>query len=101
VVCVAWPTQAAAGTYALELGRALSGGVSPDLGVPYSRLLSRPSVRDIGGNQHLVAWQAGTPGNAGLPIQMAEDAALPALPSCAHLPPQAAPHVIGCSQVPR
>ena len=97
VVCAAWPTQAAADKYASELRALLPGGVTPDLGVPYSRLLSRPSVRDTGGSQHLVAWQAATPGNAGLVLQMVEDTALPALPDCAHLLPQSAAHVTGCT----
>jgi hypothetical protein len=97
MVCVAWPSQAAADRYASEVGRVLSGGVSPDLGVPYSRLLKHPSVRDIGGSQHLVAWQADTPGNAGLAIQMVEDTALPALPDCARLPPSIARQITGCT----
>ena len=97
VVCVAWPTQAAADKYTSELRALLPGGVAPDLGVPYSRLLSRPSVRDIGGSHHLVAWQAGTPANAGAVLQMVQDTTLPALPDCAHLPPQNAAHVTGCT----
>lgn len=97
VVCAAWPTQAAAAAYASELDQLLPSGTAPDLGVPYPSLLSRPSVRDRGGSQHLVSWQAGTPADAGLALQMVTDTTLPALPDCSHLLPQTAAHATGCS----
>jgi hypothetical protein len=96
VVCVSWPSQAAAAGYAAELRQALSTGVSPTENVPYATLLTHATVTTVGGSQHVVKWQADTPENAQTVFQMADSIGLPALPDCARLPASAAARVIGC-----
>ncbi len=81
VGCSAWRSAAAAAAYRLDLDRALLGsGVDPVSHEPFSRLLPRASVHGVGGAQHLVSWQADSPGHAPLVFKMVETRDLPALP---------------------
>jgi hypothetical protein len=95
VVCVSWSSQAASATYASELPRAFSG-VSVAQDVPYSTLLTHPTVTDVGGGQHVVEWQADTPQSALTVFSLVDDMGLPALPDCAKLSPAAAASLVGC-----
>ena len=101
VVCVAWPSQAQAARFTADLRRALSAGLSPATNERYSALLGHASVTDVGGSQHVIRWQADTPGYAASRIfLMLESTDLPALPDCgrlSNLPPGARAHVAGCS----
>jgi hypothetical protein len=96
VVCVSWPSQAAAAGYAAELRQALSSGVSSAEDVPYATLLTHATVTTVGGSQHVVEWQADTPENAQTVFQMIDNTGLPALPDCPRLSASAAARVIGC-----
>lgn len=96
VVCASWPSAAAASSYERNLKAALATGMSFSRGVRYSSLLTHASVRSVGGPQHVVAWQAGTPGNALLVIEMAQSLDLPALPDCQRLPPAGQSRIVGC-----
>jgi hypothetical protein len=97
VACVAWSGQAGAAQYAADVRKALSSGVSYATNQPYSALLSHPSVTSIGGSQHIVQWQADTPGRADLIFQMFLNRDLPALPYCGRLTPAVRSRVIGCA----
>jgi hypothetical protein len=77
VTCTAWPTQAAAAQYASAVRTALASGTSAETNQPYSALLKDPTVTSLGGSQHVVQWQADTPGRADLIFQMIEDNDLP------------------------
>ena len=79
VTCTAWPTQAAATRYASAVRTALASGTSAETKQPYSALLKNPTVTSLGGSQHVVQWQADTPGRANLIFQMIEDNDLPPL----------------------
>jgi hypothetical protein len=95
VTCVAWPSAGAAGAYEKDVRQALAGRSIQTL-QPFSSLLVHPSVSSLGDSQHIVRWQARTPGQASLVLQMTEDYGLPALPNCARLTHAAAAQVIGC-----
>jgi len=97
VACVAWSSQADAAQYAAGARKALSSGVSVATNQRFSALLSHPSVASIGGSQHIVSWQADTPGRADLVFQMYLNRDLPGLPDCARMPPAARNRVIGCT----
>lgn len=96
VGCAAWPTAAAASTYQRDLTRALASGMSVSRGERFASLLTHVSVRDVGGPDHVVSWQASTPGAAQLVIQLVASSDLPGLPDCQRLSPQAAAHEPGC-----
>ena len=64
VACVSWPTSAAADAYTAELRDALARGTTRLRGDAYSELLKSSAVLEIGGDEHVVAWQADTPGSA-------------------------------------
>ena len=61
----------------------------------YSTTLTNPTVTMIGGGQHIVQWQAGTPAGASTIFQVMQLYDLPALPSCA-IARQAKVRAIGC-----
>lgn len=96
VVCVSWSTQAAAAHFATELRKALAG-VSFAQDRPYSEFLKHATVTTVGGSQHLIEWQADTPGNAQTVFQMVEEVGLPALPDCSRLTPLQRPKITGCT----
>jgi hypothetical protein len=97
VACVAWSSQAKAAKYTTDARKALTSGVSLATNQPYSKLLSQPSVTDIGGSQHVVQWQADTTSRADLIFEMYERTDLPGLPDCPRLPAAARSRVAGCS----
>jgi hypothetical protein len=97
VTCAAWPTSAAASAYRRNLGQALRSGESYSRGERFARLLTHASVHSAGGPEHIVSWQAGTPGDAELVFQLAESEDLPALPNCQRLPPTVLHLVPGCT----
>lgn len=96
VVCVSWSSQAAATHFTTELRKALAG-VSFTMNEPYSRLLKHATVTTVGGGDHMIEWQADTPGNAELVFQMVEADGLPALPDCSRLTPLQRPRITGCT----
>lgn len=96
VACASWPSAAAAASYQRNLKTALATGASLSRGERYSALLKHASVRNAGGPQHVVAWQAGTPGNAALVIEMVQNIDLPALPDCGRLPQADQVRIVGC-----
>jgi hypothetical protein len=96
VVCVSWSTRAAATHFATELRKALAG-LSFVQNRPYSDFLKHATVTTVGGSQHVVEWQADTPGNAQTVFQMVEAVGLPALPDCSRLTPLQRPRVTGCT----
>lgn len=79
VVCVSWPAQAGAAQYAASLSKALASGESATAGKRYSAILRDASVTSPGGSQHVVEWQADTPGNASEVFDMIDELGLPAL----------------------
>jgi hypothetical protein len=85
VVCVGWPDQAAANTYLTAARQQLTSGLSIRTGSRYDTLLRDPSVQNVGGDQHLVRWEADTPGDAQRVFTMTETVDLPALPNCTDL----------------
>lgn len=85
VVCAGWPDQAAAGVYLTAVRQQLTSGLSIRTDSRYDTLLHSPSVQNVGGDQHLVRWEADTPGNAQLVFTMTESVDLPALPDCSEL----------------
>lgn len=96
VVCVSWPSQAAASHFTTELRKALSG-LSPATDKPYSAFLKHVTVTTVGGSHHVVEWQADTPRSAMIVFQMIEEIDLPALPDCSRLTPMQRPHITGCT----
>lgn len=90
VACTAWPTSAAADAYATKLADALARGMSRVSRQQYPQLLPSSQVDEIGGDEHIVAWQADTPSNARLVFQLLLQNDLPALPDCQKLPPDIA-----------
>lgn len=96
VVCVAWPSQATAAKYAANVRKALSTELSYEYDQPYSVMLPNATVTSIGGSQHVIQWQADTPGGADTVLQMATSIDLPALPDC-NLPSAGKVLVIGCT----
>lgn len=96
VVCVAWPSQATAAKYAANVRKALSTELSYEYDQPYSVMLPNATVTSIGGSQHVMQWQADTPGGADTVLQMATSIDLPALPDC-NLPSAGKVLVIGCT----
>lgn len=97
VACAAWPGKAQAARYVADVRKALSTGLSAVWNQPFSALLSHASVTSIGGSQHIIEWQADTPGHLPyLIFQLYMHADLPALPDCAKVPAAARSRVIGC-----
>jgi hypothetical protein len=97
VVCVSWPTQAAAAQYATDVQKDLASGSSTATNERYSKILTHPTVTNIGGSQHVVQWQADTPGNASQVFNMVDEFGLPGLTDCAELSQAAKAQVPGCS----
>ena len=95
VVCVSWPSQAAAGTYAANVRKALTTGVSPLLNEPFSAVFPHATVTSPGGGAHVVEWQADSP-NVESIFNMVDEASLPALPDCSKLTAAQAEQIIGC-----
>jgi len=95
VVCVSWPSQAAADTYEANVRKVLATGLSLRTNERYSALLGHATVTSVGGDSHIVEWQAdpSTPDTV-FQLQVSND--LPALPSCARMTPLEAAQVIGC-----
>lgn len=93
---MSWSTQSAAAHFATELRKALAGE-SLARGEPYSKFLKQVTVTTVGGSQHLVEWQADTPGNAQTVFLMVENVDLPALPDCGKLTRAQAAIVAGCT----
>jgi hypothetical protein len=96
VACTSWPSTTAAGTYQRNLSRALTSGMSFSRGQRFSSLLTQPQVRDVGGPEHVIAWQAGTPGDSQLAFQLVESTDLPGLPDCQRIPPSDWGQYPGC-----
>jgi len=95
VVCVSWPSQAAAGTYVSNVRKALATGLSPATSGRFSTQLLHATVTSVGGSTHVVKWQADTP-VVDTVFVMQEDRALPALQDCSQLKPAQKAQVIGC-----
>lgn len=95
VVCVSWPSQAAAGAYASNVRKALATGLSPATTGRFSALLPQATVTSVGGSAHVVKWQADTSAVSTV-FQMQDDDALPALQDCSVLKPAQKAQVIGC-----
>ncbi|HEX3788117.1 MAG TPA: hypothetical protein VHW44_09655 [Pseudonocardiaceae bacterium] len=85
VVCVGWPDQDAASAYATAVRQQLTSGLSITTNSRYNTLLRTPTVQNVGGDQHLVRWQADTPGDAQRVFTMIDSVDLPALPNCTEL----------------
>jgi hypothetical protein len=85
VVCVGWPDQAAAQAYVTAVTQQLTSGLSIASNSRYDSLLRNPSVQNVGGDQHLVRWDADTPGDVQRVFTMAERIDLPTLPNCGEL----------------
>ncbi|GAA3389384.1 hypothetical protein [Cryptosporangium minutisporangium] len=79
VTCTAWSTSAAADAYTTDLRDALARGTTASSRRPYAELLKSATVQEIGGDEHVVGWQAETPTSAVLILQMAWRNELPAL----------------------
>ncbi|MGH3157091.1 MAG: hypothetical protein ACRDNF_11000 [Streptosporangiaceae bacterium] len=97
VGCAAWPTATAASTYQRNLTKALANGMSASRGERFSNLLTHVSVRNVGGPDHVVSWQASTPGDAQLVIQLVQSVDLPGLPDCQRLASPAVAGQPGCA----
>ncbi len=95
VVCVAWSSPDGATQYTADARKALAGGKSLATDRPYTDYLKSGSVKNIGGSQNIVQWQADTPRRADQVFQMYLNRDLPALPGCT-LPAVARSGVIGC-----
>ena len=95
VVCVSWPSQAAAGTYAANVRKALATGLSPLLNERFSAVLPHATVTSVGGDAHVVEWQASSP-NIETVFNLVDEGSLPALPDCSKMTPAQAAQVIGC-----
>jgi hypothetical protein len=81
VVCVAWPTSAAASQYTAALHQALSSGISVRTNQRWSTMLSDTSVTSIGGSQNVVQLRAQTPQNVLTVFDMLVSADVPGLPA--------------------
>ena len=79
IVCTAWSAAGAASKYEAAARTALKSGISAASNKPYSSYLKNPEVTTVGGPQHLVRWQADTPGNASMIISMVVRRDLPGL----------------------
>lgn len=95
VVCVSWPSQAAADKYASNARKALSTGLSPASDERFSALLPHATVTSVGGSAQVVEWQA-DPSNVETVFNMLNSDSLPALPDCAKMPPAEKAQIIGC-----
>lgn len=82
VVCVSWSSDTEANRYATSLRKDLASGFDYFVNKPFPDLLPDSSVTVVGGSQHVVEWQASSPGNADLVFQMLVNISLPALPDC-------------------
>lgn len=97
VACAAWASQSAARRYAGDVKAAVSTETMMTGKQRYATVLTNLAVTIVGGGQHIVRWQAGTPGDAGVVFGMMQLYELPALPSCV-LARQAHAHPIGCGE---
>jgi hypothetical protein len=70
VVCLSWSSTDQAHQYATLLDRAFRKGASLRTAKPWKDILHNISTRDLGGSEHIVAWEADFPGDATLPIKM-------------------------------
>lgn len=95
VVCVSWPSQAAADKYAANVRKVLATGLSLRSDERYSALLRHPTVTDVGGDTHIVEWQA-DPATTETVFQMQVGEELPALPNCGKLTELEAEQITGC-----
>ena len=95
VVCVSWPSQAAADTYEANVRKVLATGLSLRTEERYSALLRNATVTNVGGDSHIVEWQA-DPSTPETVFQMQVSNDLPALPSCAKMTQAQAAQIIGC-----
>lgn len=89
VACVSWSGSGAEHKYASRVRHALTSGTDLATGQGYATVLRDPSVRDVGGSQHLVAWDADTLHGANQIFEMLDNDDLPALVKCSDLPPVA------------
>jgi hypothetical protein len=85
VVCVGWPDQDAANAYATAVQQQLTSGLSITTNSRYDTLLRNPTVHNVGGAQHLVRWEADTPGDVQRVFTMINSVDVPALPNCTQL----------------
>ena len=95
VVCVSWPNQAAADTYEANVRKELATGMSLRTVERYSSLLRHAAVTNVGGDAHVVEWQA-DPSTAETVFEMQVNNDLPALPNCSRMTPAQAARIIGC-----
>lgn len=95
VVCVSWPSQAAADTYAANVRKVLATGLSLRSNERYSALLGHATVTNVGGDAHIVEWQA-APVTAETVFEMQVTDDLPALPNCGKITALEAAQIIGC-----
>jgi hypothetical protein len=95
VVCVSWPSQAAADAYASNVRKALSTGFSFQYDVRFSAILPHGTVTAVGGDARVVEWQA-EPSNVETVFNMLNSDALPALPDCSKMTAAQAAEIIGC-----
>jgi hypothetical protein len=95
VACVSWPNQTAADAYAANVRKVLATGLSLRWDERYSSLLRHATVTDVGGDAHVVEWQA-DPSTVETVFQMQLTGDLPALPNCAKMTEAEAARIIGC-----
>jgi hypothetical protein len=86
VVCAAWGTSAQADQYTTAAKQALASGTSLTTNTRYASTLGHPSVDEIGGDEHVVGWNADVTTGGPLRIfSMVQAIDLPALPDCPEL----------------
>jgi len=95
VVCVSWPTQSAADAYEANARKVLASGLSLRTNERYSALLRHATVTSVGGDSHIVEWQA-DPSTAETVFQMQVSNDLPALPNCSRMTVIEAQRITGC-----
>jgi hypothetical protein len=95
VACLSWASADEAHQYASLLDRSFQEGQSGRTAKPWKEILHSISAKDVGGGEHIVAWEADMPGNATLVIKMLQNLDLPAFPCDDRMPP-AARAKLGC-----
>lgn len=81
VACLSWSSAAEAERYRTLLDRALREGSSIATGQPWTTLLADATTADLGGDEHVVSWEADTPDRpATLVLGMLARLDLPAFP---------------------
>jgi hypothetical protein len=89
VACLSWKSGAEADRYQELLDKALRESVSGVTAKPWKDMLADVTIQNLGGDEHVVSWEAKTPNNPpNLVLKMLNSLDLPAFPCSDKMTPE-------------